>query len=323
MNRFLLGMIALSLCGCSSHGIWRHYSPAMSDLIGTAATRREDQIIVGDKIRLLNHKPIEITTYDGTSEESTISADDRSAALDLLYKKVTLKLGATSVENVKTTASNTKIDVLNNWAWVPISQTFAYAGLRADSATIDFTSTQQLTTGTFKYDDIGTIEVSAKGSNEYHAVITNPKVYYRIQLAKVVQTFPGNKYSNGWRTRRDPNVAPIVLSEQKKETWAIQPHQWFWNRWFGDEMPWLSLVLDNGSLFIRSTRGIHSALIPLNAFEKNSQWNKRSAYVMDFPVGDFKRKFVVLDIEAKRNEHTVVIEHARIRYPEVKLQVLD
>ncbi|SDU68095.1 hypothetical protein [Desulfobacula phenolica] len=323
MNRFLLGMIVLSLCGCSSHGVWRHYSPAMSDLIGTVATSRKDQIIVGNKIKLLNHRPIEIITYDGTSEDSTISSDDRTVALDLIYKQVILKLGATSVEKIKTTASNTKVDILNNWAWVPINQTFAYAGLRADSATIDFTSTQQLTAGTFKYDDIGTIEISAKGSNEYHAVISNPKVYYRIQLARVVQTFPGDKYSNGWRTRRDPNINPIILSEQKKETWPIQPHQWFWNRWFGDEMPWLSLVLEKGKLFIRSTRGIQSDLIPLDTFEKNSQWNERSAYLLDFPVGDFKRKFVVLDIEAKRNGDTVVIEHARIRYPEVRLQVID
>lgn len=321
----LLVVILTSLVGCSHQGVWRTYSPAISDLIGTSVSMRGNQIVVVEKIPLLSGKPVEVTTYDGSGEEHIISVDDRTAALDIIYKKVTAKLGATSIENVKTTASNTKMDILNDWVWMPISQTFVYAGLRADSATIDFTSTQQITAGTFKYKDIGTIDISVKNLNEYHAVISNSKVYYRIQIAKVVQTFSGTKFSNGWRTRNDPNVAPIVLSEDKKETGGIQPHQWVWKKWFGDEMPWLSLLLlKDGSLCVRRIQGgFDLPLIRLDKFEKNSRWDKRSAYLFTFPVGDLERKIVVLDIEAKRDGSSVVIEHARIRYPEVRLEILN
>lgn len=321
----LLVVILTSLVGCSHQGVWRTYSPAISDLIGISVTMRGNQIVVVEKIPLLSGKSVEVTTYDGSNEEHIISGDDRSAALDIIYKNVTAKLGATSIENVKTTASNTKMDVLNNWAWMPISQTFVYAGLRADSATIDFTSTQQITPGTFKYKDIGTIDISVNNLNEYHAVVSNSKVYYRIQIAKVVQIFSGTKYSNGWRTRNDPNVAPIVLSEdKKKETGIIQPHQWFWKKWFGDEMPWLSLLLKDGSLCVRRIQGgFELPLIHLDKFEKNSRWDKRSAFLFAFPVGDVERKIVMLDIEAKRDGSSVVIEHARIRYPEVRLEILN
>ena len=126
------------------------------------------------------------------------------------------------------------------------------------------------------------------------------------------------------KTRNDPNVKPIVLSEDSyRETWEIQPYQWFWKRWFGDEMPKLSLMIENGTLYIRATKGIESKKYSLKEFEKNSRWNERSAYVIDFAVDDFERKIVVLDIEAKRDGKSIIIEHARIRYPEVRLDILN
>lgn len=316
-------VFAVLASGCASQGAWKAYSPAMSDIVGVSAAIQSDEIVIGDRISPLAGKSLEMVTRDGPELESKVTDSDKSAALDAVYKKVSVNVGASDTGNIKTSASGVSIDLIRNWAWMPIDQTFVYGGLRAKSATIDFTSTTQLSAGKIVVAGVGEVNLSAKNENTYHAEISNPGVYYRVQLAKVKQTFPGQKYSNGWITEGDPSVKPIRLSESgKSETWAIQPYQWFWKRWFGSEMPSLTLVVIDSNLFVRSTRGIESTLMPLAPFEKGGRWDEKSAYVGDFAVGDFERKFVVLDIKASRDGDSIVIKHARIRYPEVRLDVM-
>lgn len=320
----LLILTVIFASGCASQGAWRGYSPVMSDIVGVSAVMRDGQLIVADKINpLAGRELVIIAGTSGPDLENMVNESDKGVALEALYRKLSVNIGVTDATNVKTEASGVLMDRIGNWAWMPIDQTFVYAGLRANSAEINFTSSRQLSAGKINVDGIGEVNLSAKGANTYIAKVSNPTVYYRVQLARVKQTFPGAKYSNGWITEGDPNVNPIRLSaSDRNETWTIQPYQRFWKRWSGREMPLLSLVVVDSKLFVRSTRGIDSTLMPLEPFENAGRWDVRSAFVGDFAVGDLERKFIVLDIKASREGDTIVIRHARIRYPEVKLEIL-
>ncbi|MFG0584561.1 hypothetical protein ACF8C1_15120 [Pseudomonas sp. zjy_9] len=321
--RNALLMLSVFASGCASQGAWKAYSPAMSDIIGVSAAMQAEEIVIGDRVKPLGGRDMEILTRSGPELESKVTDSERSAAMEAVYEKIKVNVGVSDAANVRTSASGVLVDQVQNWAWMPIDQTFVYGGLRGRSATIDFTSAKKISAGQFVVPGVGEVNIAAKNESTYHAEINNPAVYYKVQLAKVKQTFPGLKYSNGWITEGDPLVKPIRLSDKgRSETWAIKPYQWFWKRWFGSEMPNLTLVVIDSNLFVRSTRGIESTLMPLETFEKEGRWNERSAYVGDFAVGDFERKFVVLDIKANREGEEIVIKHARIRYPEVKLDVM-
>lgn len=86
-------------------------------------------------------------------------------------------------------------------------------------------------------------------------------------------------------------------------------------------MPQLSLVIEKGELFVRSTRSLNSELISLSSARNGDIWDQESIFVTDFPVGEFERKLVVLDLKAQKAGGNIVVKHARIRYPEVSLVV--
>jgi hypothetical protein len=316
------------LAACSTTGTWDTYRPPMSNLVGMEAKLVGEDLTVGGPIKLMGGKEIEITTRPGSKESSHVDSTSVNAALDVLVKKASVKVGFSASSSKNVSAKDLKIDNLENWAWVPEGQPFVYSGIRASSVTMEVKSDTNLSLGEISYPELGTVNISAKGNNVYNIKIDNPKVYYKIQMAEVKQTFSGNKYSNGWITmdsRGETNIPPIVLDESSiktKETWEIQPYQYFWERWFsGYDMPQLSLMIEDGQLYIRSTRGLNSEKIPLDPYMKNNMWNQDSIFVTDFPVGDFERKLVVLDLKAEKKDGKITILHARIRYPEVKLNI--
>ena len=324
--RIVFVALAVLTSGCASQGAWKAYSPVMSNIVGVSATLRSEEIVIGNHIIPMGGKELLVITREGGEHESKITSSEKNAALDVVYKKVALDIGASDSTKISTSANGVSIDLVENWAWMPIDQTFVYGGLRGNSAVIDFNLSKKLSAGKIVVEGVGEVNLSAQTNDTYRAEVSNPKVYYRVQLAKVKQTFSGDKYSNGWITEGDPAVSPLRLSDTansaKSETWAIKPYQFFWKRWFGSEMPNLTLVVIDSNLFVRSTRGIDSKLLPLAQFERAGRWNERSAYIGDFAVGDFERKFVVLDIKAHREGDSIIIRHARIRYPEVKLEIL-
>ncbi|WP_062810760.1 hypothetical protein [Alcanivorax sp. NBRC 102028] len=323
-----IGLILLSLSVSACANTWQAYKPPMSNLVGMNASLTGTHLTVGDPIRLQGGKEIEVETRSGAKHESEVSENDVDAALDVLLGKVSLKLGLNSDVTSSISASDIQVDILKNWVWAPEGQTFVYAGLRAAKATIEAKTNASITPGKIEYPDIGTLEISATSKNTYKVEIDNPKVYYKIQMAETNQTFSGYKYSNGWITMDSngkTNISPIVLDESSvssKETWKIQPSQYFWKRWIGGyDMPQLSLVIEKGELFVRSTRSLNSELVSLASVRNGDIWNQESIFVTDFPVGEFERKLVVLDLKAQKMGETIVVRHARIRYPEVALLI--
>jgi hypothetical protein len=300
----------------------------MTDLVGTEANLINDEIILGGPIVLAGGKEKTLSTRDGADVQNEIESSERSAAIDLLLDKAKVKLGVSNVLSETINAQGLEIDTLDNWIWVPEGQSFVYAGIRAQSATIDIKTLNELSTGQLEVPELGSVKISAKSNSSYRIEILNPKVYYKVQVGKVDQTFSGNKYSNGWISQSatgQTNVEPIRLipnSRGKSETWKIQPFQYFWKRWLGGyDMPVLSLLNRDGELFVRSTRGLNSELISLDEYASNGVWNQDSIFITDFPVGEFERKLVILDLKAHREKDDLVIRHARIRYPEVKLNI--
>ena len=314
------------LVGCG--GSWHTYRPPMADLIGMEANMTGDEIIVGNAIKLEANKERTLTTKSGASKASEINDSDQNIALDLLIRNAKLKLGLNLDATESINANGLEIDIFNNWEWVPEGQTFVYAGIRAETVTMKVTTHNSLNLGEIEYPELGSLKISTNKENSYTIEINNPKIYYKIQLAEVDQTFPGNKYSDGWITMDslgNTNIPQIELIEnnvKKRETWKIQPHQFFWKRWFSSyEMPLLSLLIKEGDLYVRSTRGLTSELIPLKQYSSNGIWSRDSIYLTDFPVGEFERKLIILDLKAEKKGDMIIVKHARIRYPEKKLAV--
>jgi hypothetical protein len=323
-QKILLGLLTFNLIGCGS--AWNTYRPPMADLVGMNASLSSQNLNVGGQVQMQGGKEVKLETKDGAETSVDISKYETDAALDVILGKVSAKLGFSAESVTSLNASDIEVDLLQNWAWVSEGQTFVYGGLRAKNATIETTTDLNLTVGEISYPDIGDLSVKATSNNTYKVTITNPKVYYKIQLAETSQTFPGNKYTV-YLIDKSKSVEPIRLNESSfndKETIKVQPYQSFWNRWFNSyEMPKLSLLIENGSLFARSTRGLHSELIPLDQFKINNVWDRESIFVMDFPVGEFERKLVVLDLKARKEGDDILISQARIRYPEVKLEIKE
>ena len=155
-------------------------------------------------------------------------------------------------------------------------------------------------------------------ANQYKIVINNPKVYYKIQLAEIVDTYAGLGDEVAW--------APITLKDGgPNQTPYIEPHQGFFDNLFNrQEMPRLRLELNNGELSVRYVRGIETSLLPLVAYWNPAKgtWRALSGYIKDFTIGEFKQKFIVLYLEAKTTGPSEVqIISAQIRCPEVKLNL--
>ena len=87
------------------------------------------------------------------------------------------------------------------------------------------------------------------------------------------------------------------------------------------QMPYLDLLIIDGKLVVEYTK-LKTFYIPLASYEKNGKWLKKSIFIDTLKTGTFGKKVIVLDIDAYRKDDKIIVEHARIRYPEYQLSIL-
>lgn len=332
MKKLVVVILFLSfvMVGCSP--VWKSYYPPMENMLGSSVKLSGDQVIVGSKPSpKMYEKFFEVDTRISALKEEDISSADRELAINLLKGSVEANLKISKILDRNITADDLVVDFLKNWEDGPSGCQFVYAGIRAKKVEIDIKESTSLPEGTVKIGEIGTATIKNTSTNHYKISIDNPKVYYKIQVAKIKQTFPEDeKYSNGWITksaRGKTSIKPLVLSKNKNEghLWRIQAHTHFWKKYFGwlfgfKQMPYLDLLFIDGELFVEYSR-LKTINIPLASYEKDGKWLKKSIFIDTFKTGTFEKKVIVLDIDAYRKDDKIIVEHARIRYPEYQLSI--
>lgn len=326
MKSLQIGFIGMSIVfflnGCTT--TWHSYSPPMSDIIGNPALLNGNEItIIGEKIHLENDKNISLITKESSNKETEVTNNDKKIVLDFLYKKILLKLGInTSSKKMLKAEGGIKIDVIKNWIWINENRTFVYAGARANKVIIDINTSKELSLGKIQYDDIGDLSITGTHNNVYHIEINNPKVYYKVQLAKVKEVLSDR--GDGWISDKvkNPNLIRLGENEKRYETEEIKAKESEFKFLNKKNMPKLSLRVFGDNLYLDYKRGRKSEKINLSNYMKHNIIHENSIYIASFPIEDLREKFILLDIKAKKENSTYIITHARIRYPEYKLEIL-
>jgi len=310
--------VVLFISGCSSK-TWYNYSPPMSGIVGKVAQLKGDTIFVAaDEIGLVNDNNISFLTEKSSSKEVSIINKDREAVLNLLKNEIGAELGIDISSEQSLNVSGIEIDMIKDWEWINANQTFIYAGARAKTVTLDVNKSHNLKLGKREDSNIGEMSIQDVGNKYYHIEINNPKVYYKVQLARVEEKL--SDIGDGWISDQVKNQKPIELGENEQlRDRKIKKSQF---KLFKESMPVLSLYVRDGNLTFEYRNSRDTNVVNLSQYMRNNVIRKSSVYIDDFEIEDFRKKFILFDIKAIKEGSKYKITHARYRYPEYELKII-